>query len=461
MSIAPNSVAVPAQSKSLDTATVTTAEGLVHRQVVSLADPENQGQYARLTGNALNVQVANTSIAITATTLPLPSGAATAALQTTANANLAAIEDSVKGQVIAALSTATALNAGNTFTSAAEDVVTHASLVVACKTDQDGALYIDFSTDGTNWDSSLSFKVVATVNEVHRLSVTRQYARVRFTNTSASNQTYLRLQTLVGNQQPLSSPLNSQIQSDADTIVVRPTDFNLLVTEGLYQNRRVTIKDGINSDIDTGSVPEDATNEGGVYAGFPAAAASAEIVVAGADTGTVWYSYLASETDLEYTFASVAIAGAGTYTLGHDIWRCNYAYFTSNTTSSAANVGAITVRHTATPANVFCVIDAGSGQTFCAAYTVPYGSKIYLDRIQGNLRGSTSGSIEGYLWYRKLGNSPLLRFPFELQFGQLYFDDIDYLVEIPEQVDIIPRFVSASVNNLSAKVSYRFIKVKE
>ena len=460
MSLTPNSVAVPAQSKSLDTATVTTAAGLVHRQVISLADPENQGQYARLTGSSLQVAVTNTSLAVTAAALPLPSGAATAALQTTANANLAAIEDSVKGQVIAALSTATALNTGVTFTSAAEDAVAHSTLVVACKTDQVGMLYIDFSTDATNWDSSLSFKVAANINEVHRVSVTRQYARVRLTNTSASNQTYLRLQTLAGNQQPFSSPLNLQIQNDADTIVVRPTDFNLLVTEGLYENRKVTIKEGTNSDIDTGSVPEDASNEGGVYAGFPAAAASAEIVVAGADTGTVWYSYLASETDLEYTFASKAITGAGTYALGHDIWRCNYAYFTTNATSSTANVGAITIRHTATPANVFCVISTGYGQTFCAAYTVPFGSKIYLDRIQGNLRGSTSGSIEGYIWYRQLGNSPLLRFPFELQFGQLYFDDIDYLVEIPGQVDIIPRFVSASVSNLSAKVSYRFIKVR-
>ena len=81
MSLTPNSVAVPAQSKSLDTSTVTTAAGLVHRQVISLADPENQGQYARLTGSALNVQVVNTSIAITAAALPLPSGAATAAKQ--------------------------------------------------------------------------------------------------------------------------------------------------------------------------------------------------------------------------------------------------------------------------------------------------------------------------------------------------------------------------------------------
>jgi len=81
MSIAPNSVAVPQQSKSLDTSTVTTGAGLVHRQIISIADPENQGQYARLNGSSLQVNVTNTTLAVTAAALPLPSGAATAAKQ--------------------------------------------------------------------------------------------------------------------------------------------------------------------------------------------------------------------------------------------------------------------------------------------------------------------------------------------------------------------------------------------
>jgi len=99
-------------------------------------------------------------------------------------------------------------------------------------------------------------------------------------------------------------------------------DFNILVAEGLFQNRQATIKDGLNLDIDTGSVPEDVTNEGGVYAGFPTGAVeAAQIVVAGADTGTVYYSYMATSTDTDYTMASKAVAGAGTYALGHNIWR--------------------------------------------------------------------------------------------------------------------------------------------
>lgn len=81
MAITVNGVSVPQQSKTLDTATVTTGFGLVHRQIIGIADPENQSQYARLTGTSLNVNVTNTSVAISAVSLPLPTGAATAAQQ--------------------------------------------------------------------------------------------------------------------------------------------------------------------------------------------------------------------------------------------------------------------------------------------------------------------------------------------------------------------------------------------
>jgi len=116
------------------------------------------------------------------------------------------------------------ITAGQTFTSAWEECVQYQSVVLACKTDQAGTLYIDFSTDyGVTSDSTLSFSVAADTNEVHRITVTRSHFRVRFTNTSGSNQTYFRLQTLLGNHQTLTSPLNGTIQTDADSIITRST----------------------------------------------------------------------------------------------------------------------------------------------------------------------------------------------------------------------------------------------
>lgn len=347
------------------------------------------------------------------------------------------------------------------YTGTWDDASAYDTITVASLTDQNGTLAIQFSTDGINADSTLTFNVTASVNEVHRIVVTRQYYRLIFTNTSASNQTYLRLQSILGSQPQLTNPLNATIQSDADASLVRPLDFNLMVAENLYQNRQQFIKDGFNNDIDTASVPEDITNEGGLYAGFPTGAIEAgEIVVAGADTGTFYYFYLASATDEDYTFGSKAIAGAGTYALGHNVWRCNFAYFIASS-ATATNVGDITLRNTVTTTNVFCVIPTGYGQSYCPAYTVPANSAVYIDRITGSLRGSTSGSLDGAFYYRdSTSGGYRLRFPFELQYGSLYFDDIDYLIRIPAGVDFIPRVTASSTNNLQAKISYRIIKTK-
>lgn len=357
-------------------------------------------------------------------------------------------------------STIAALTSGTTFTGTGEDVSNYNSLVFSCETDQVGTLYAEFSSDNSNWDSSLSFEIYAGINEVHRLTISKKYFRIRLTNTSASNQTYLRLQTLYGSHSALTSALNSIIYDDEDATIVRPLDFNLMVAEGLYYDRTNTIKEGINFDIDTGSVPEDITNEGGTYHGFVSAAGAAEIVVAGADTGTVYYYYMATDTDLDYTFGTKTVTGAGTYSLGHNIWRCNFAYFVNTGSPTSFNAGNITIRLTAAPTSVFVVIPTGYSQSFCAAYTVPYGSSVYIYKFNGNMRGSATGSLDGIFYYKPYGESPRYRFPFELQYGTLYFDDVDYLIKIPQRVDFIPRILTSSANNLSAKFSYRLLKVK-
>ena len=102
MAIDKNAVAVPAQSKNLDTTRVTTTYGLVHRQVISIADPESPTAYATLTGSSLNVNVSNASLAATQSgtwninnisgTVSLPTGASTATLQTTGNTSLNSID---------------------------------------------------------------------------------------------------------------------------------------------------------------------------------------------------------------------------------------------------------------------------------------------------------------------------------------------------------------------------------
>ncbi len=88
MTINNNFVTVPAQSKSLDTNTVTTAVGVVHRQVVSLASSDTTGTYLGFNSDSAKAYLTNTS-------LPLPTGAATSALQTTGNNSLSSIDSKI------------------------------------------------------------------------------------------------------------------------------------------------------------------------------------------------------------------------------------------------------------------------------------------------------------------------------------------------------------------------------
>lgn len=96
MAIVPSGVSVPAQSKELDNNVVTTSYGTVYRQVVNLADPETPTNYQRVGSNGAYVDVRNV------VSLPLPSGAATSALQTTGNTSLSTIITNTTGVSTAA-----------------------------------------------------------------------------------------------------------------------------------------------------------------------------------------------------------------------------------------------------------------------------------------------------------------------------------------------------------------------
>lgn len=67
----------------------------------------------------------------------------------------------LQGQVSSLNNTTTALGANGVYVGTPEDVSQNASVVCAIKTDQDGTMYMEFSPDGVNWDSSLTLPVYA------------------------------------------------------------------------------------------------------------------------------------------------------------------------------------------------------------------------------------------------------------------------------------------------------------
>ena len=157
-------------------------------------------------------------------------------------------------RISASNSSTTLLAAGATFTGTAEDVTAFNSVMIAVKTDQDGTYTVQFSNDGTNWDSTLTrYFRLGQIDPPHRFTVTRQYCRVTFTNTSASPQTYLRLQTTFGTKSDLNAPIDSTLSKDFDSISVRPTSFETEVALGRRQGSVQWTKFGYNTDVDTAS----------------------------------------------------------------------------------------------------------------------------------------------------------------------------------------------------------------
>jgi len=170
----------------------------------------------------------------------------------------------ITGSVDTNNSTTTPLNTLAVFTGTATDVSAYPDMVVSVATDQDGTYTIQFSTDGTNWDSTLTrYYRTAQINVPHRFVNTRKYMRVTFTNTSGSNQTYLRLQTLLGSFGDLNIPIDSTMSQDYDSVSVRPTDFHTEVALGRRQGATTWNKFGYNTDVDTGT--EIIASWGGTY----------------------------------------------------------------------------------------------------------------------------------------------------------------------------------------------------
>lgn len=91
------------------------------------------------------------------------------------------------------ISTTEAIDNGDAFTSnpvAVDRIDTIAGYV---KTDQAATLYVEQTSDGSNWDVSDSFSVVANTTKTFSVNLFGTQVRIRVTNASGSNQSFIRL----------------------------------------------------------------------------------------------------------------------------------------------------------------------------------------------------------------------------------------------------------------------------
>lgn len=150
-------------------------------------------------------------------------------------------------------SSTSTLAAGATFTGTGE-LNDYSDVMIVVKTDQDGTAYFEFSTDGTNWDSSISSNYhTSEINPPKILVKGYRYFRVRFTNTSASTQSYFRLGVYYGSFNKLTTSIDGLLPQNFDAIAVRPTDYRYEAALGNREGATTWNKWGYNVDVDTGS----------------------------------------------------------------------------------------------------------------------------------------------------------------------------------------------------------------
>jgi hypothetical protein len=241
------------------------------------------------------------------------------------------------------------------------------------------------------------------------------------------------------------------------------TDYNIQLALGNIPNAYSVEKFGRNLDIDTGTVPEDVWNGSQLYTGFQVGAeAAAEVVSSSAsDTGTVYITGLRTPTSTEYETASYTLTGTTPVSVG-SWWRANSGYYDSGN-DTTFNIGTITVRQVATPANIYIAMPIGQSQTTIACWTVPFGSTAVLRKLDVEVsRASASATIKGALWTRRINESPRYQFqfirgnavaspPFEPKSGVVF----------PAQTDISVQIVETSANNIEVLARFGLAVYKD
>jgi len=352
------------------------------------------------------------------------------------------------------------LLAGATFTGEAERS-NEQDVMVYVHSDVDCTLFFEMSADyGENWDISHQLEIKANLPEQHRYTKAAYFVRVRLVNVD-QDQTHLRLFTYFGKFSAIEKPLNSAVQIDEDASTVRAFGEELLIAEGLVNGCSVVNKFGRNSDIDTGSVPEDLWNGGGVYTGFPTGEPEEFVAFSSSasDTGVLTFSYLPDFSATEWLSASVTLNGTTTVNTGITGVRMHTARY-NNGSATSFNVGEITVRHITTTANVFSVMPIGRSQTNICAYTIPAGSTGYVRRLFARVIGSNTGQVDGALWVRLQGESPRLRRPFSATTGSSFEERPYGGLAIPAGADVSIRVSNTSANNLDVIGGFDLLVVR-
>ena len=247
-------------------------------------------------------------------------------------------------------------------------------------------------------------------------------------------------------------------------------NYNLEVAKGNIPGTTNFEQFGRNSDIDTGSDPEDIWNGSGDYTGFPTGSAETLEVrsnngndtSAGTGARTLTVYNLLDSTGAELDPVTVSLNGTSWVSLGPQ------AYYRGGTRikvltagSDGENRGKITLRHTTTTSNIFAVMPEGMNQTAIAAYTVPLGKTLYIQRIDFQMAraNGSPGSAKMTLRNRPHGGVFNTTVAPEVSHAQSYKFENNGFYKYEERTDIKARCEQVSDNNTIISAEFNGVLV--
>ncbi len=136
-------------------------------------------------------------------------------------------------------STSSALSNDETFTGVFEECLGWSTISVIVKSDQDSTvngLIIEYSSDGTNIDDSISFTILADTGKTYTFGTKSRFYRIRYTNNTIP-QGFLRLQTILHVDPPKYSThrIGGTIDSEDDAQLVKAVP-ELRDPNGIFKN---------------------------------------------------------------------------------------------------------------------------------------------------------------------------------------------------------------------------------
>lgn len=326
---------------------------------------------------------------------------ATAAKQDTGNASLASIDAKLTNPlpvavapgntVSAANSSTTPLGGGATFTGTGVDLLTYAGVEVFAFANVAGTLYLEYSTDNSNWDLSLAYTLTASVSLHVPNGAQARYFRVRYANGGAAQATF-RLQTLLLGSIPAPHvvAISSVPIAGNDAILTQAEIIGLSSAGG---GTYVPVK----------VAPSGAVQVGGDVTVSQSTAANLNATVAqGAGSGsaaTFWYTRVTDGTNTQPTMDVAARSGFQRITDGTNTVAVKAASTAAVATDPAAVVALSSNAPSLTPA-LTSKSSSATSITLLASNTARKSASFYNDDANAlYLRedgGAATTSIGGY-----------------------------------------------------------------